>query len=193
MINFITAPFRWFFKLESASGLILLIAAIVALLLSNSDFGEHYFNILDKEILIGIQNFGLSLTVLHWINDVLMCVFFFVVTLEIKREFVHGELSNPKKAALPIIGAVGGMAVPAIIYIIINLGGDNTLRGWAIPSVHLLNFNDCIIFSLSFDQQIWNKKIHTLLINRILSLVFYTRVWNSFHNIRCNFSINNTS
>ena len=117
MINYITAPFRWFFKLEAASGLILLLAAIIALILSNSNFSNYYFNILNIHLLIGTKSFGLDLSILHWINDALMAIFFFVVTLEIKREFIQGELSKPKQALLPIIGAIGGMAVPALIYI----------------------------------------------------------------------------
>ena len=134
MIKYITAPFKWFFKLEAASGLLLLIGAAAALILSNSDLSGYYFGILKTHILIGTQNFGLDLSVLHWINDVLMCAFFFIVTLEIKREFIQGELSRPKQASLPIIAAIGGMAVPAIIYVIINIETGNTLRGWAIPS-----------------------------------------------------------
>ena len=141
MINFITTPFRWFFKLESASGLLLLIGAVVALILSNSSLSGYYFSLLNTHILIGTQNFGIDLSILHWINDVLMCVFFFIVTLEIKREFVHGELSRPKQASLPIIAAIGGMAVPAIIYIIINLETNDTLRGWAIPSATDIAFS----------------------------------------------------
>ena len=141
MINYITAPFKWFFKLEAASGLILLIAAIIALIISNSDFSADYFNLLSTHILIGTKNFGLDLSVLHWINDALMAVFFFVVTLEIKREFIQGELSKPKQALLPIIGAVGGMAIPALIYIVINLETEYTLRGWAIPSATDIAFS----------------------------------------------------
>ena len=141
MINFITAPFRWFFKLESASGLVLLIAAVIALILSNSNLSGYYFGLLETHILIGTQNFGLNLSILHWINDVLMCVFFFIVTLEIKREFVHGELSKPKQALLPIIAAIGGMAVPAIFYVVINFETYNTLRGWAIPSATDIAFS----------------------------------------------------
>ena len=141
MINYITSPFKWFFKLEAASGLVLLIGAIIALILSNSGLSGYYFGILKTHILIGTQNFGLDLSVLHWINDVLMCVFFFVVTLEIKREFVHGELSGPKQASLPIIAAIGGMAVPAIIYVIINFETGNTLKGWAIPSATDIAFS----------------------------------------------------
>ena len=141
MINYISSPFRWFFKLESATGLVLLIGAVVALILSNSNLSGYYFGVLKTHILIGTQNFGLDLSILHWINDVLMCVFFFVVTLEIKREFIHGELSRPKQASLPIIAAIGGMAVPAIIYVIINFETGNTLRGWAIPSATDIAFS----------------------------------------------------
>jgi len=141
MINYITAPFKWFFKLEAASGLMLLIAAIIALIISNGDFAEDYFNLLSTHILIGTENFGLDLSILHWINDALMAIFFFIVTLEIKREFIHGELSKPKRALLPIIGAIGGMALPALIYVIINFKTGYTLRGWAIPSATDIAFS----------------------------------------------------
>ena len=141
MINYLSAPFKWFFKLESASGLLLLIAAIVALLISNSNLADYYFDTINTHILIGTKNFGLDFSVLHWINNVLMCVFFFVVTLEIKREFLQGELSNPKQALLPIFGAIGGMIVPALIYIFINLGTPDTLRGWAIPTATDIAFS----------------------------------------------------
>ena len=141
MINYITTPFRWFFKLEAAGGLMLLIAAVIALVISNSNLSEDYFNLLNTHLLLGIESFGLNLSVIHWINDVLMAVFFFVVTLEIKREFILGELSNPKQALLPIIGAIGGMAIPAIIYVIINLETGNTLKGWAIPSATDIAFS----------------------------------------------------
>jgi len=141
MINYITAPFKWFFKLEAASGLILLIAAVVALILSNTNLSDYYFSVLNAHILIGTKSFGLDLSVLHWINDALMAIFFFIVTLEIKREFIHGELSKPKQALLPIIGAVGGMVVPALIYVFINLETGETLKGWAIPSATDIAFS----------------------------------------------------
>ncbi len=141
MINYITAPFKWFFKLEAASGLILLIAAVIALIWSNSNLGYLYFDTLNAHFSIGIKNFILDLSILHWINDVLMAIFFFVVTLEIKREFIQGELSRPKQALLPIIGAIGGMVVPAAIYIIINLDTGYTLKGWAIPSATDIAFS----------------------------------------------------
>ena len=115
MIKTLSKPFKWFFKLEAASGLVLLIAAIIALIISNSNFSELYFNTLEQYLFIGINNFGLKFSVHHWINDLLMAIFFFFVTLEIKREFIQGELSNLKKALLPIIGAVGGMVNAKLI------------------------------------------------------------------------------
>ena len=141
MIQYISSPFKWFFKLEASSGIILLISAIVALLVSNSSYSDLYFNTLNKYLFIGINDFGLKLSVLHWINDALMAIFFFFVTLEIKREFLQGELSNIKQALLPIIAAVGGMVVPALIYVYINLGDAETLNGWAIPSATDIAFS----------------------------------------------------
>ena len=141
MLNYVNAPFKWFFKLEAASGLILLIAAIIALILSNSNLNNYYFDILNTYVLIGSKSFGLKLTIIHWINDALMAIFFFIVTLEIKREFLHGELSKPKQAFLPIVGAVGGMAIPALIYIIINFENGYTIKGWAIPSATDIAFS----------------------------------------------------
>ena len=141
MINYISKPFRWFFKLEAASGLILLIAAIFALMISNSNLNELYFDTLEKYLFIGVSEFGLKLSVHHWINDALMAIFFFFVTLEIKREFIQGELSNIKQALLPIIAAVGGMVIPALFYILINWGNSETMNGWAIPSATDIAFS----------------------------------------------------
>ena len=141
MIQQITKPFKYFFKLEAASGLVLLFAAILALIISNGQLSDIYFSTLEKYIILGTKEFGLKLSVLHWINDVLMAIFFFFVSLEIKREFIQGELSNPKQAMLPIIGAVGGMAVPALFYIIINYSDSTTLNGWAIPSATDIAFS----------------------------------------------------
>ena len=141
MIQYITKPFKYFFKLEAASGLVLLFAAILALIISNGNLGEYYFSTLEKYIILGTKEFGLKLSVLHWINDVLMAIFFFFVSLEIKREFIQGELSNPKQAMLPIIGAVGGMAVPALFYIVVNYSDSTTLNGWAIPSATDIAFS----------------------------------------------------
>ena len=141
MIKNLSKPFKWFFQLEAASGLILLIAAIIALIISNSNFSDLYFHTLEQYLFIGINNFGLKLSVHHWINDALMAIFFFFVTLEIKREFIQGELSNFRKALLPIIAAVGGMLVPALFYIFINYNNGETLIGWAIPSATDIAFS----------------------------------------------------
>ncbi len=141
MIQYISKPFKWFFKLEAASGLVLLIAAILALFISNSTLSGLYFETLEKYLFIGINEFGLKLSVHHWINDALMAIFFFFVTLEIKREFLQGELSNIKQAMLPIIAAVGGMVVPALFYVVINYGNAETINGWAIPSATDIAFS----------------------------------------------------
>ena len=141
MIQYISKPFKSFFKLEAASGLILLIAAILALLISNSHLSDFYFKILEKYLFIGVNGFGLKLSIHHWINDALMAIFFFFVTLEIKREFIQGELSDIKQALLPIIAAVGGMVVPALFYVSINYGNPETINGWAIPSATDIAFS----------------------------------------------------
>jgi len=141
MINYITSPFKWFFKLEAASGLLLLISAVIALFISNSNLSNLYFETLNRYLFVGINNFGIKMSLLHWINDALMAVFFFFVTLEIKREFLQGELSNRKQALLPIIAAIGGMLVPALIYIYINFQTGDTLNGWAIPSATDIAFS----------------------------------------------------
>ena len=141
MLNYLSSPFKWFFKLEAASGLVLLISAVIALIISNSNFSSLYFETLQSYLFIGINNIGLKMSLHHWINDALMAVFFFFVTLEIKREFILGELSSPKQALLPIIAAIGGMLVPALIYIYINFGNGDTINGWAIPSATDIAFS----------------------------------------------------
>ena len=141
MLNYLSSPFKWFFKLEAASGLVLLISAVIALIVSNSNFSSLYFETLQSYLFIGINNIGLKMSLHHWINDALMAVFFFFVTLEIKREFIQGELSSTKQALLPIIAAIGGMLVPALIYIYINFGNGDTINGWAIPSATDIAFS----------------------------------------------------
>ena len=141
MLRYLSSPFKWFFKLEAASGLVLFFSEIIALLISNSNLSELYFETLESYVFLGLNNFGLKLSVLHWINDVLMAIFFFFVTLEIKREFIQGELSNIKQAILPIIAAVGGMLVPALTYVYINFGNTETINGWAIPSATDIAFS----------------------------------------------------
>ena len=165
MINYISKPFKWFFKLEAASGLVLLFAAIIALIISNSNLSDLYFSTLNKYLFIGINNFGLKLSVIHWINDALMAIFFFFVTLEIKREFLQGELSNIKQALLPIIAAVGGMVVPALVYVYINLGDPETLNGWAIPSATDIAFSLGVLSLLGKKSTIISKSIFNSISN----------------------------
>jgi NhaA family Na+:H+ antiporter len=119
---------------EAAAGLALLAAAVLALIVANSPLRENYETLLSTRLLIGVPPFAITKSLLHWINDGLMAVFFFVVGLEIKREVVRGALSNRKTASLPVIAAFGGMVVPAMIYASINWDNDIALRGWAIPA-----------------------------------------------------------
>ncbi len=123
--RFISA-IRSFLESETAGGNILMAVAALALIVANSAAGPAYFEILEQKY------FGLS--VLHWINDALMAVFFLLVGLEIKREFINGELATWDQRALPAIAALGGMAIPALIYVAINASSPETLSGWAIPS-----------------------------------------------------------
>ncbi len=120
-----------FVSLEAASGIVLLIAAIVALIWANTNTAG-YTSWWSHELTIGWGELAITESLVHWVNDALMTIFFFVVGLEIKRELVTGELRDRSRAALPAIAAVGGMVVPALIYVAVNLGGDG-LNGWAIP------------------------------------------------------------
>jgi Na+:H+ antiporter, NhaA family len=128
------AAIREFLALESASGLLLAAAALVALLLANSVGAGWYFELLDLPVELRAGRLELAKPLLLWINDGLMAVFFFLVGLELKREVQEGELSRASQIALPASAAAGGMLVPAFIYAAINWGDSVTLRGWAIPA-----------------------------------------------------------
>ncbi len=123
-----------FFHHEAAGGLVLLAAAVAALIASNSPLERLYDGFLDTPVGVRVGALALDKPLLLWINDGLMAIFFFLVGLEIKRELLLGELSTFGQAALPAVAAVGGMAVPALIYVAINWGNAAALRGWAIPS-----------------------------------------------------------
>ena len=125
-------PFQRFARTESSGGVVLLICAAVALAWANSPWSDSYFHLWETHIGVRIGERTLDLSLHHWINDGLMAVFFFVVGLEIKRELLVGELSTPRQAALPIAGALGGMLVPALLYVMLNVGGPGA-RGWGIP------------------------------------------------------------
>ena len=132
---------RNFLKLESSSGILLFIAGSIALILSNSSFAEDFDHILHIKVLLGTDSPLFYKSIQHWINDGLMVIFFFTIGLEIKREFLEGELSMPSQAILPVIAAVGGMAVPAIFYLFFNINDPNTIKGWAIPSATDIAFS----------------------------------------------------
>ncbi len=123
-----------FLQHEATGGIVLFIAACLALAIANSPAHDGYDRLLSAHMTVGVAPFALSKTVLHWINDGLMAIFFFLVGLEIKREFLVGALSSRKSAALPIIAALGGMVVPALIYAVINWNDAIAIRGWAIPA-----------------------------------------------------------
>ncbi len=125
-------PFTEFLKNEAIAGILLVVVTIFALLLTNLSTGSFFTALLQSPIHIGISGYNFSFSILEVINDGLMVLFFFVVGLEIKRELLSGELSGFKKALLPMIGAVGGMALPAVIYLIGNAGKQGQ-SGWAIP------------------------------------------------------------
>lgn len=122
------------FNGEAAAGLALLAAAVLALVVANSPLAHVYAEALAAKLPLGIAPFVLDKTLLHWINDGLMAIFFFVVGLEIKREVVLGALAHRKTAVLPVIAAVGGMVLPAMIYTAITFNDPSALRGWAIPA-----------------------------------------------------------
>jgi len=123
-----------FIRLETSGGVVLMIAAILAMIIANTPLSATYDLILGTYIKVGIGNFEIAKPAILWINDGLMAIFFFLVGLEIKREVLAGELSSFDKAILPIMAAIGGMAVPGIIFAIVNWGTPENLNGWAIPT-----------------------------------------------------------
>jgi NhaA family Na+:H+ antiporter len=129
----ILGPLQRFLELEAASGIALLAAAAVAFAWANSPWASTYQEFWNTTLAVRVGPFPLEKPFLLWVNDGLMAVFFFVVGLEIKRELTAGELRDPRRAALPLLCALGGMLVPAAVYAALNAGAD-TLRGWAIPA-----------------------------------------------------------
>jgi len=126
------APFKRFSQIEASGGLVLIACTLLALGWANSPFAPAYFALWDTSITIGFGDMTLSKSLLHWINDGLMAIFFFLVGLEIKREILVGELNSPGQAILPVAAAIGGMVVPALLYALLNRG-QQTLTGWGIP------------------------------------------------------------
>lgn len=133
-MSVIVARIQNFLRLESSAGILLMLAALMALIASNSMLSAVYGGFLTTPVVVQVGALEIAKPLLLWINDGLMAVFFFLIGLEIKREILEGELSSFDKAALPLIAAVGGMAGPALIYVLINWATPETLNGWAIPA-----------------------------------------------------------
>ncbi|SDY05040.1 Na+/H+ antiporter NhaA [Hymenobacter psychrophilus] len=127
-------PFAEFFRREAAGGIMLMVSAVLALILANINWGpaQLFPGLWDKHLNFSLNGYGLDLSLLHWINDGLMSIFFLIVGLEIKRELLEGELSDRRQATLPIAAAIGGMIVPALVYFLINRG-QPAANAWGIP------------------------------------------------------------
>lgn len=130
--KYIVKPVNQFISKSTTGGMVLFVAAVVAIFFANSPWAEAYSSIWQHKIGVSFGDLELKMSLHHWVNDGLMAIFFFVVGLELKRELSNGELASPKKAMLPIIAAIGGMAFPALIYTLFN-GGTDAAHGWGIP------------------------------------------------------------
>lgn len=140
----ILSPFQKFVKIESFSGILLLAATIIALVWANSVFGESYRSIWQYKIGFTTESFELNKPLILWINDGLMAIFFFLIGLEIKREFLIGELKTAKKFAFPLVGAFGGMLAPVLFFLFLNQNPE-TIKGWGIPMATDIAFSLAIL------------------------------------------------
>jgi NhaA family Na+:H+ antiporter len=131
-VHRVLRPFQEFARLEAAGGIVLMVAALLALVWANSPWAGVYAALRQANLTVGLGELALSKDLLHWVNDGLMALFFLVVGLEIKRELLAGELADRRRAALPIAAALGGMAVPAALYLALNVGTPGA-RGWGVP------------------------------------------------------------
>jgi NhaA family Na+:H+ antiporter len=130
----VTEAWREFLRLESAGGVLLVIASVAALILANSPLSGLYDQVLNSNLTITVEDWGVSKPLLLWVNDGLMAVFFLLVGLELKREVVEGQLSSPDQIVLPALAAIGGLLVPALIYWMFNKDDPQGMNGWAIPT-----------------------------------------------------------
>jgi NhaA family Na+:H+ antiporter len=144
--NINPAKFLWkFLKTESSSGLLLIIFSLLAIFLANSDLSTYYYSLKNSYISIGLGELTIKESVHHFVNDGLMAIFFLVIGLELKREMISGQLSSVKKVLLPGIAAVGGMAVPALVYVLINIDNPLAMSGWAIPTATDIAFSLAVL------------------------------------------------
>jgi NhaA family Na+:H+ antiporter len=134
-------------RAETTGGLLLIAAATVAIVWANTPWSDAYFDL--RDLRVGPESLHLDLTLGTWAADGLLAIFFFVAGLELKREFVAGDLRDPRRAALPVVAAVGGMAAPAVVYALWNLGSNGALEGWAIPTATDIAFAVAILAVIS--------------------------------------------
>jgi NhaA family Na+:H+ antiporter len=149
-------PLTDFLRKEASAGVLLVLAALAAIIWANSPWSQSYFDLWDTNAVIGFGDWHLELSFRAWINDLAMVLFFFVAGLEIKREMTQGELRDPRAAALPIIAALGGMIVPAIIFTIFNAGGDGS-KGWGIPMATDIAIVTGVVVMLGSRAPSWMK------------------------------------
>tara|TARA_Y100000389_G_scaffold203274_1_gene251190 strand:- start:4510 stop:5694 length:1185 start_codon:yes stop_codon:yes gene_type:complete len=141
----ITQAIKNFFSREEKSGILLLLFAIIALIIVNSPFQSLYYDLKYTYIPINIGDFNFTKNISHWVNDGLMAIFFFVIGLELKREILEGELSSYDRMILPAIAAIGGMAIPAFIYLLVNINNPENMSGWAIPTATDIAFSLAVL------------------------------------------------
>jgi NhaA family Na+:H+ antiporter len=173
----VLSPFERFLKRQSASGILLVIATIIAMVWSNSSYSDVYFDFWERELTLGHGVFTISEPLIHWVNDGLMALFFFVVGLEIKREVMAGGLSTVKDLVMPVSAAIGGMAIPAIIFLLIA-GNTEMAEGWGIPMATDIAFSLGILSLLGSRVPIGLKVFLTALamvddIGAILIIAFF--------------------
>ena len=134
MIDRVGLALKDFLQQESAGGIVLIVAAALALLIANTPLAPAYFDALGTKLTLAYGSFAIDKALLLWINDGLMAIFFFLIGLEVKREVLEGQLSSWNKASLPLVAALGGMAIPALVFIAFNMNSPESINGWAIPA-----------------------------------------------------------
>jgi len=167
----IATPFEHFLHAQTTTGIVLMLMTILALILANSPLYEIYSHFFHTKIDFNVGDWKLSHTVHHWINDGLMAIFFFMIGLEIKREILVGELSSIKVAILPILSAIGGMVLPALIYLSINYGTEGA-SGWGIPMATDIAFAISVLVLLG-------KRVSPALVTFLL-LLLLLMIWVLF-------------
>jgi len=165
-VDNVLKPLHDFLRLEAAGGLVLMVAAVLAMVVANSPLADYYAALLDIPLEIRIGTFGIAKPLLLWINDGLMAVFFFLVGMELKREVVEGHLSSLRRASLPAFAAVGGMLGPAVFYSAFNWGDPVAMKGWAIPTATDIAFSLGVLSLLG-------KRVPTALKAFLLSVAIF--------------------